>query len=223
MTVRPAYLTGLPPRITRHRFEKRDTILYALGVGCGQDTSCPLKYIYEDGLQALPTMAVVLAYPGFWQKEPQYGLDWKRIRHGEQSVRFHKPLPVEGRVRGEMKIERVVDKGPGKGALLYATRRIYEEPSDALLATVEQVSFIQGGGGCGGLSEVTKSPHPVPKRAPEKSMTLTTRPEQALIYRLSGDYNPLHIDPKVAREACLDRPILHGLCTYGISATGAPS
>jgi acyl dehydratase len=218
MPIDPAYLLSLPPRITRHVYSRRDTILYALGVGAGHDPQDidELRFVYEEGLEALPSMAVVLAYPGFWQREPQYGIDWKRVLHGEQSVRLHARLPVEGTVFSELTIDRIVDKGAATGALLYSTRRILLEPDKTLLATVEQVSFLRGDGGCGSSGETPK-PHAVPERAPDSETHLSTRPEQALLYRLLGDYNPLHVDPRVAREANLPRPILHGLCTYGIA------
>lgn len=213
----PAYLLGLPPRVMHHRYARRDTMLYALGVGAGQSPDRDdLPFVYEENLQALPTMAVVLAYPGFWQKEPQYGIDWKKVLHAEQSVVFHALLPAEGEVRGELTIDDIIDKGAEKGALLYSTRRIFDTATDALLASVKQVSFLRGDGGHGGSSTTQPPPHVPPSTAPDIELDLLTRPEQALIYRLSGDYNPLHADPAVAREAGLPAPILHGLCTYGI-------
>jgi len=219
MPLDPAYLLAMPPRVIRHTYSRRDTILYALGVGAGHDPAHAdeLRFVYEEGLQALPSMAVVLASPGFWQREPQYGIDWKRLLHGEQSVELHAPLPVEGTVRGESTIDAIIDKGVGKGALLYTKRRIVDEASDTLLASVKQVSFLRGDGGCGGSTAEALKPHAVPKRAPDAEALLTTRPEQALLYRLSGDYNPLHVDSQVAHEAGLPRPILHGLCTYGVA------
>jgi acyl dehydratase len=216
MAIDPDYLLGLPPRVITHRYTVRDTILYALGVGAGIDPE-NLRYTYEEGLEALPTMAVVLAYPGFWQKEPQYGIDWKRVLHGEQSLVVHSPIPVEGEVRGELVIEKIVDKGASKGALLQFRRDIFESGSNRLLATVRQVSFLRGDGGCGGSSEPMPEPHPVPGTKPDAELSMATRPEQALIYRLSGDYNPLHVDLEVAKQANLPAPVLHGLCTYGVA------
>lgn len=215
-------LLALPPRLLTHTYGRRDTMLYALGVGAGQDTTDPgeLQFVYEEGLRALPTMAVVLAYPGFWQKEPQYGIDWRRVLHVEQSVSFLAPIPVEGTVHGELTIDTIIDKGAGKGALLYSTRRVVESASGTLIALVRQVSFLRGDGGCGGSTAVPPVPHPVPDRDADGELLLGTRPEQALLYRLSGDYNPLHADPAVAREAGLERPILHGLCSYGIAGRG---
>lgn len=216
MPLDPQFLLGLPPRVITHRYTVRDTILYALGVGAGADAE-DLRYVYEDGLQALPTMAVVLAYPGFWQKEPQYGIDWKKLLHGEQSVIFHAPFPIEGEVRGELVVDSIVDKGEGKGALMRSRREVYDAATDRHLATVNQISFLRGDGGCGSLGEPLPAPHPLPAGPPSDQLALPTRPEQALIYRLSGDYNPLHADPAIAAQANLPAPILHGLCTYGIA------
>lgn len=214
----PARLAAMPPLVRTRRHSRRDTILYALGVGAGQDgEDRDLPFVYEAGLKALPTMAVVLATPGFWQKEPQYGIDWKRLLHGEQSVTFERPLPVEGEIRGELTVESIIDKGAGKGALLTARRQVFDAATDALLATVRQVSFLRGNGGQGGTSSDAPTPHGIPERPAELAVTAVTRREQALIYRLSGDYNPLHADPAIAAAAGQPRPILHGLCTYGIA------
>lgn len=213
----PAYLIKLPPRITHHRYSRRDTVLYALGIGAGHEPAIDLAFVYEDGLKSLPTMAVVLGYPGFWQKEPRYGIDWKRVLHAEQSVVFQRAMPPEGEVRSEFTIESIVDKGAGKGALLWSKRQIYDTGTDTLLATVTQVSFLRGDGGHGGSNAAAPPPHAIPTSPADVVLAVSTRPEQALIYRLSGDYNPLHVDPEVALEAGLPGPILHGLCTYGIA------
>ncbi|MGE5566125.1 MAG: MaoC/PaaZ C-terminal domain-containing protein [Parcubacteria group bacterium] len=214
------YLMSLPPIETRHVFRVRDTILYALGVGAGLDAPTDpheLQFVYEEGLKALPTMAVVLAYPGFWAKDPKYGLDWRRVLHGEQSIELHRPLPVAGELRGLTTIDAIFDKGADKGAVLYSSRRIEDVASGELVATVRQSSFLRGDGGFGGRSEGAPKPHPIPERAPDMVLQMKTRPEQALIYRLSGDYNPLHIDPEVARQAGFGAPILHGLASYGVA------
>lgn len=206
-------------REIEQRYTVRDTLLYALGTGAGIDADAPakLRFVYEDGLQALPTMSTVLAAPGFWQCEEQFGIDWRRVLHGEQSVTMHRPLPVEGHVAAQLKVDAIYDKGAGKGALLYSTRELYDRATGDHLATIRQGSFLRGNGGQGGLTEGAPAPHPVPAdRAPDLSVTLPTRPEQALIYRLSGDYNPLHADPAVAAAAGFAAPILHGLAAYGL-------
>ena len=120
-------LMSLPPREVRQSHSARDTILYALGVGAADDLDAnpaSLKFLYEEGLQALPTMAAVAAYPGFWLKEPQYGLDWRRILHGEQSITWLRPMPAGGDLSGVITIDAIVDKGAEKGAVLHSSRRI---------------------------------------------------------------------------------------------------
>jgi acyl dehydratase len=196
---------------------RRDTILYALSVGLGADPmdEDQLRFVYEDGLEALPTMAVVLGYAGFWLKHPDTGVDWVKVVHAEQGLRLHRPLPVEGRLVGRTRVTGLVDKGAGKGALLYSEREV-RDADGGLLATLEQTTFLRGDGGCGGSTGPAKVPHPTPERAPDLAIDLPTLLAQALIYRLNGDWNPLHADPAVARKAGFERPILHGLATFGV-------
>lgn len=213
-------LLAFPPREIRQTLTKRDTILYALGVGAGIEAvdGQGLQFVYEDGLKALPTMAVVIAGPGFWQREPQYGITWQKVLHAEQSAIFHRPFPVEGEIVAQFVISEVYDKGAAKGALLYSKRSLYDASSGDLLTTVVQSSFLRGDGGFGGDAVNPRVPYAIPAdRPPDHVQKLVTRPEQAMIYRLSGDYNPLHIDPEVARSVGFDRPILHGLCTYALA------
>lgn len=221
----PADLVARAPREIRQRYDVRDTMLYALGIGAGIDAgdSAPLKYVYEKELETFPTMAAVLANPGFWQIDPQYGIDWQKVLHGEQSIVFHRVLPAAGEVVGYFRIRAVYDKGLDKGSVLYAERKIHDAASGELLATVVQGSFLRGNGGCGTLAdEPAPQPHALPVgRAPDVSISLPTRTEQALLYRLSGDYNPLHADPAVASAAGLPRPVLHGLCTYALAGRAA--
>jgi acyl dehydratase len=208
----PAALVARPPIETRHGLAASDTILYALGVGAEE-----LDFAYEAGLKALPTMAVTLAYAGFFWRDPEYGADWKRILHGEQSVTIHRPLPSHGEFLGRTRFEGVEDKGPGKGAVVLVTRTI-EDMAGTLYATDRRTAFLRGDGGCGSAGAAIPRPEPAPAdRAPDAVVTLPTAPNQAQLYRLSGDRNPLHIDPEVARAAGFDRPILHGLCTYGVA------
>lgn len=202
-----------------HRYEAKDTILYALGVGCGGDPMdrSELPFVYEDGLKALPTMAVVLGYPGFWLKDPNTGVDWRKVLHGEQGLVIHKPLPATGTVIGRTRITEIIDKGPGKGALIYSDRDVIDKASGDLLATLTSTTFVRGEGGFGGPSGPAPEPHPLPERAPDAAVDLKTLPQAALIYRLSGDWNPLHADPDVAAGAGFPQPILHGLCTYAVA------
>ena len=202
-----------------HSYTERDTMLYALGVGCGHDPLDPddLRHVYEDGLQALPTMAVVLGYPGFWLKDPETGVDWRKVLHGEQGLVLHRPLPPSGTVVGRSRVTEIVDKGEGKGALLFSERDVVDKATGDLLCTVTSTTFMRGEGGFGGPSGPAPAPHAMPNGDPELVLDLPTLPQAALIYRLSGDTNPLHADPEVARAVGFDRPILHGLATYGVA------
>jgi len=202
-----------------HAYAAKFSILYALGLGFGADPTDrrQLDFVYEEGLKALPTMAVVLAHPGFWLKDPQTGVDWKKVLHGEQGLIVHEPLAPSGNVVGTARIDEIVDKGTGKGALIYSTREIRDKASTKLIAEVKSCSFLRGDGGFGGPSGPTPRPQPIPEREPDYSLQIRTLPQAALMYRLSGDFNPLHADPAIARAAGFERPILHGLCTYGVA------
>ena len=203
----------------KQSYTARDSMLYALGLGAGLDPldQDELPFVYEAEQKALPTMAVVLAHPGFWVRDLETGIDWMRVVHGEQSLRIHQPLPVEGDVLGRNRIVDVVDKGEGRGALVKSERQIIDTKTDTLLATILQTTFCRSDGGFGGSARPKTIPHPIPDRVPDVSVETPTSTQGALIYRLSGDYNPLHADPVVAKNAGFDRPILHGLATYGVA------
>lgn len=205
--------------VVEHRYTRKETLLYALGVGLGADPmdTGQLRFVYEKDLRALPTMAAVLASPGFWAREPDTGIDWVRVLHGEQEMDFHKPLPAEGTVRAQTRITGIVDKGAGKGALIYTQREGVDADSGERLFSVVQTTFARGDGGFGGPAGPVRQSHPVPDTAPQACCDLPTLPQAALIYRLSGDCNPLHADPDVAAQAGFRQPILHGLCTLGVA------
>lgn len=200
-------------------YDARDTVLYALGLGIGADPLDPgqLSYVYEDGLMAMPTMVNILGYPGFWAKEADTGIDWRRIVHAEQAIVLHKPLPATGRIIARTRITNLWDKGAEKGAFLEQTRDVTDAATGDPLATVTQLSLLRGDGGRGGSEGAPPAPHVVPDRAPDAVCDLPTLPQAALLYRLNGDLNPLHADPAVAKAAGFDRPILHGLCTMGVA------
>ena len=213
----------LPP--VTQTYTERDTIVYALGLGAANSMpldAAGLRRVYEGapgGLCPLPSMAVVLATGPFWMQDPATGIDWQRILHGEQTLTLHKPLPAAATVTGEHRIEAIFDKGPDKGAVMLLSRQLFDAANGDRLATVGSTVFMRGNGGFGGRSEGAPKPHPVPSDRPaDMTLDLPTRADQALIYRLSGDLNPLHVDPAMARAAGFDRPILHGLCSYGIAA-----
>lgn len=207
----PRELVAQPPIVTRQSLTPAQVILYALGVGARD-----LPFVYEEGLRVLPTMAVMLAYPGFVWRDPALGVDWRRLLHAETGITIHAPLPTEGELVGYTRFGPVFDKGREKGAIAYHVREIYDA-AGTHLATVRNGSFLRGNGGCGGTEGEQVAPHPIPDRAPDQVVDLPTSEDQAMIYRLAGDLNPLHIDPAVAAGAGFPRPILHGLCTFGIA------
>jgi acyl dehydratase len=200
-------------------YAAKDCMLYALGVGLGHDpmNEDELAFVYEKHLKVLPTMATVLGHTGSLAQNPHTGINWIMVVNGEQGFTLHRPLDGQGVVTGRTRIVEVIDKGAGKGALLLTERKITDRTTGELIATVTQTIFCRGDGGFGGPPRKTPAPHPIPTRAPDAICDLGTRPEMALIYRLSGDYNPLHAEPAAAKAAGFARPILHGLGTFGVS------
>lgn len=202
----------------RQILTRQNTAFYALSVGLGQDPLDMRQLDFVDhhrDLQAMPSMAVVLCHPGFWLRDPRTGVDAVRLVHGEQGVELHRPLPVEGELVARTRVTGIVDKGAGKGALLYSEKQL-RDSAGVLYATTRSTTFLRGDGGFGGPSGPVRAPHPEPQGEPDLTVELATRPEQALYYRLNGDDNPLHADPVVAARAGFPRPILHGLCTMGV-------
>jgi acyl dehydratase len=207
----------IPPAI--QVYEAKDCILYALGVGFGHDpmNEDELPFVYEKNLKVLPTMASVLGYAGLWMRAPETGIDWLKVVNGEQGINLHRPLAGEGAVVGQLRIADVIDKGPGKGALVLTERKVTDKASGHLIATVTQTIFCRADGGFGGPPRQAPEPHAIPARDPDAVCDLGTRPEAALIYRLSGDRNPLHAEPEVAKQAGYPRPIMHGLGNFGVA------
>jgi acyl dehydratase len=212
-------LLAWPFEEVEQRYDERDTILYALGIGLGAEPSDPrqLRFVYEQGLQALPSMGVILGYPGFWLQDPRSGADWRRLVHGEQSIEILKSLPPAGTVLGMTRVRDVIDKGPERGALIFTEREVRDKASGELLCRLSSTSFLRGDGGFGGPTGPVPAPHPIPDRPADESCELATLPQAALIYRLSGDRNPLHADPAAAAKGGFPRPIMHGLCTFAIA------
>jgi acyl dehydratase len=206
------------PEVER-TYTPRDPIFYALSLGLGQDpvNADELPFVYEDHVKVLPTFPVVVAQPGFWARDLDTGIDWVKVLHGEHDLVLHKPLPPSGTVRSTTRVLEVIDKGAGKGALIYSERKVQDKTTGELYATITQTSFCRGDGGFGGPAKQAPEPHPLPGRAPDLVCDLATRPEMALLYRWNADMNPLHADPAIARAAGFPRPILHGLGTFGVS------
>ncbi|MFM6991818.1 MAG: MaoC/PaaZ C-terminal domain-containing protein [Rhodoferax sp.] len=209
-------LLALEFPIQEFSYDERDTMLYAVGVGLGR-TQDELSFVYEQGLQALPTQAAVVAWYDKWQE--QVGLDIPRVVHGEQRVTLHTPLPARARIRAHFRIQDAFDKGPGRGAVLLARTELSDAATGVAIATLLSTVFARGDGGFGGPTGRGPEPHVLPSRVADQVLRRAIRPEQAAIYRLSGDRNPLHVDGDFARAAGFDRPILHGLCSWGMAAT----
>lgn len=209
-----------------HQYDERDTILYALGLGYGANPTNEdeLRFVFEPRLKCVPTQAAVLGSSGFFWREPGLGADWVKIVHGEQDIRWYGQLPASATVIGRNRVESLTDKGPGKGAIAQVVREVIERDTGRLIAEVRQVTFLRGDGGFSGEGGQSDPPPAALPRInddlgpPHRTVELATLPQSALIYRLSGDLNPLHADPETARAAGFDRPILHGLCTYGMAA-----
>ena len=201
-------------------YTEKDSMLYALGIGLGADPldRDQLPFVYEKSLRVLPTFPVVLGHPGAWNADPATGIVRNKVLHGEQGVELHRALPAQGTIRARTRIVDVIDKGEGKGALVYAERSIVDHASGEPLATLRATSFCRANGGFDGPSGPVREPHGIPARDADARVDIPTLPGAALLYRLNADYNPLHADPEVAAKAGFDRPILHGLCTFGIAA-----
>jgi acyl dehydratase len=219
MTIVYDKLMGLEIAPAEQAYEPKDCMLYALGVGLGHDpmNEDELGFVYEKNLKVLPTMATVIGHSGSLARNPDSGINWVMVVNGEQGFTLNRPLAGAGVVVGHTRIVEVIDKGAGKGALLLTERKIVDKASGASIGVVTQTVFCRGDGGFGGPPREAPIPHPLPTRAPDASCDFGTRPEMALIYRLSGDYNPLHAEPDFAKAAGFPRPILHGLGTFGVS------
>ena len=150
-------------------------------------------------------------------KAPEFGLDWHKILHGEEAFEISTPIPAEGELIGRTRVAAIVDKGADKGALALIERTISEAQTGQTIATVKSTAFMRSYGGFGGPSGPTPELHQLPNRAPDLTCDAPTLPQAALIYRLSGDYNPLHADPEIAGQGGFRQPILHGLCSLGIA------
>lgn len=205
-----------------HRLTWRDTILYALGLGYGADPldRNQLQFVYEKGLKAVPSMACVMGYPGFWMREPELGIDWVRLLHGEHCYEIFETLPVEGLLSARHRVTGVEDKGAGRGAIVHFEKELRDE-AGTLLARVEQSNFCRGDGGCGSFGGKGNESPPLPESPPDVTCEIPTIRQAALLYRLNGDYNPVHADPDVAREGGFDEPWLAGMNTMGLATRAA--
>jgi acyl dehydratase len=204
-------------------WDHKDCLLYALGVGAGMEdpTGAELDLTTENSAgvtqRALPTMAVVLQAGGMDFKAIG-DFDLTKMLHGDQSVTLHREIPVEGRLRTTNKIAAMYDKGAAAVVVLESDSVLAD--SGEPLFTNRSSLFLRGEGGFGGDRGPSTSKAGPPDRAADLSVTYQTRPDQALLYRLNGDRNPLHSDPTFAAKGGFPKPILHGLCTYGFTGRG---
>ena len=185
-----------------------------------------LAFVYERGLKVVPTAATVLAAAETVKQGPALDMppghrpsqiNYLMVVHGEQKVELHRPLPTSGTFTAQGRTTfGAFDKGAGKGAVVIQ-ETVWTDEAGEKVATLTGSTFARGDGGFGGPSDGAPAPHATPQRPADLSLDFATRPDQALIYRLNGDRNPLHSDPEVAHKAGFERPILHGLCTYGIT------
>jgi acyl dehydratase len=201
----------LPPQ--RHEYTWRDAVLYALGVGARLDGE--LDYLYEGrGPRVLPTFAVVPSFRSLVDVCGRLGASPLAILHGEQTIRLVRPIPPSGAFETRAEVTGIYDKG--KGALVVVRAATSDERGEPVFEN-EFSLFVRGEGGFGGPRGPEARAVDIPARAPDFSESQATSPDQAALYRLSGDLNPLHIAPEAGLAAGFGRPILHGLCTYGFA------
>jgi acyl dehydratase len=213
-------LMGWQLPVITQSYSDHDCILYAIAVGVSTGTidAHDLRYLYEGaGLRTLPTMPTIVGQRAMWMADPRLGIDWQHIVHGEQSVQVHVPLPPSGTIVSGEKIKAIYDKGRDKGALVVLERTIRGAQNELLYSTLQTSYFLRNDGGFGGTNAESRI-WEVPSRAPDAWLDLPTRSDQAILYRLCGDVNPLHVDRAAAAKAGFPAPILHGLCVYAIAA-----
>ena len=195
-----------------------DTMLYALSIGMGNDPldQRELPYVYEQGepLKTMPTLATVLVPEMF---PVGLGWDYSQILHSEQRMRLYRPLPPAADLLINKRVVDAFDRGPKLGALILLEAEGRLASDDTVLFSMGCSIVARGDGGFGGPKGKGIPPHRPPRREPDLSCDITTRRNQALLYRLTGDRNPLHADPAAARAVGFERPILHGLCTFGVA------
>jgi acyl dehydratase len=201
-----------------HEWTDRDTLLYALGVGAGaEDLAFTTENSHDIPQQVLPTYAVICC-TGFPAAAKVGTFNWAMLLHGSQGVRLHAPLPPAGKLSVVSEVADIQDKGEGKNAVIMLRARGTDPESGTLVAETLTTFVVRGAGGFGGSPGQRPAAPEIPDREPDFRVAMTTREDQPLIYRLSGDRNPLHSDPWFAKElAGFPKPIMHGLCTYGFS------
>jgi acyl dehydratase len=220
MTVIPDKLLSFPIPEVRQKVTPHAAAFYALSVGLGQDPLDPNQLEFTNpslGMRVMPSMALVLGYPGFWIGDADTGIDAARVLHREQRVEIFQRIPIPGEIISRTVVTDLIDRGQGKGSLLYSKRSISDAFTGVPLARIEQAHLLKGDDGFGSSSDRPASSRVEYDGDPWKTVDMVTRPEQALYYRLNGDMNPLHSNPEFAASAGFNRPILHGMCTFGFA------
>jgi len=197
-------------------YTDKDSILYGLGVGLGNDPMNmeELKYVYENGQIALPSMATNFQYHSSLLMSAK--LNFVMVVHGEQKLSIINPIPVSGDFLADMKVISCFDKGASKGAIIDVETSVKLKSDGTEICKLVSTTFARGDGGFSGPESPPQEIFE-PEGTPDMINEIATKPDQALIFRLSGDYNPLHSDPNFAKAAGFPKPILHGLCTYGVA------
>lgn len=215
MTLSAQSILDFPVPQATHVVTARDAILYALSVGYGTNPldENALNYVYERDLVTAPTLANIVAHPGPWMQ--QTGVDWARLVHSEHRLTIHRPVPLDVPLISRSRVLSVVDRGIEKGMFVSFERLIVTKDGDEPIATIVQTNACRGDGGCGSAGSAPDPLSKVPDREPDLEFHLGIPGNAALLYRLNGDLNPLHIDPQAAGRSGFDRPILHGLCSFG--------
>ena len=195
----------------------RDCIIYALGIGIGMDPmdQGQLRFVYEKELAAFPSLAVVLGWHGPL-RDPAFGLDRRMMVAAALKGALHEPLGTQAKLTARPRVREVIDKGAGSAAIIEMTRD-FLTPDGRVVATVDNSTLARKHGGFGGKVADIAPPHQMPPTPPHSVVELPTPPNLALLYRLTGDMNPLHIDPEHARAVGFERPILHGAATFGVA------
>ena len=223
MSGRYEQLKGLKNLDQKYSYTDREVLLYAYGIGMGADPmdEKELAFVNEAAatprpLKVVPTFAAVAAWGA---GAGDMKLNWVLVVDGERDITFHQPLASAAHITADSSVIEVYDKGKDKGVVIRHQTVLKNEKGEKLV-TLLASRFARGDGGFGGPDLTQPEAHKMPARAPDKTIDISTRPDQALIYRLCGDRNPLHSDPEFARRAGFPRPILHGMCTYGITCRG---